>query len=481
MRTVVHKEFNILDVVKSLLGESGIIASSVDEIKDFSKWIVQDSWRHYKESCRNRRDKIMEQMNKVPINISNGTQRKPYVSHVIELPSDIAYGFEFDGLEELGLKAVPEGENKFTIQGTPEKSGDFTIVLRYKYNGWIEGQPKLERLIRFAVNPDPRTLWKEKDTPTNIPYYKPDTAVAYIRVESDEDGNARKDIVAASRRGRSHAQEGRARDDHFQLDYNKDTGWYIIAVADGAGSAKYSRKGSEIACNAVVEFCKDKLSDCENLETLIRLYKYAEPEDEESVRKNLGNEIYSIIGNAAFKAHKAISEEASNTDDAKSKDFATTLMFAICKKFNFGWFIASFWVGDGAICIYDKVNQSIKVLGVPDEGEYSGQTRFLTMPEIFADHTALYKRLRFSIVDDFTAMMLMTDGVSDPMFGTDTNLNDISMWNELWEKLDKGFPEDGLEGVDLTDDNEESKNQLLNWLNFWKPGEHDDRTIAILY
>ena len=30
-------------------------------------------------------------------------------------------------------------------------------------------------------------------------------------------------------------------------------------------------------------------------------------------------------------------------------------------------------------------------------------------------------------------------------------------------------------------EDEAAKDQLLNWLNFWKPGEHDDRTIAILY
>ena len=67
------------------------------------------------------------------------------------------------------------------------------------------------------------------------------------------------------------------------------------------------------------------------------------------------------------------------------------------------------------------------------------------------------------------------------MFGTDAELNNIEKWNELWDKLKNGFPEDNISGVDLSDDNERAKDQLLNWLNFWKPGEHDDRTIAILY
>lgn len=103
------------------------------------------------------------------------------------------------------------------------------------------------------------------------------------------------------------------------------------------------------------------------------------------------------------------------------------------------------------------------------------------MPDIFQDSTALYKRLRFSIEEDFTALMLMTDGVSDPMFETECNLNDYSKWNEFWNRIKAGFPEDEIPGVDLSDDNSESQYQLLKWMDFWSSGNHDDRTMAILY
>ena len=96
------------------------------------------------------------------------------------------------------------------------------------------------------------------------------------------------------------------------------------------------------------------------------------------------------------------------------------------------------------------------------------------MPEIFKDATALYQRLRFYIVDDFTALFLMSDGVSDPKFETDANLNNPDKWDTLWDDLKEN-------GVDLIDDNEASQDQLLDWLDFWAPGNHDDRTIAILY
>lgn len=96
------------------------------------------------------------------------------------------------------------------------------------------------------------------------------------------------------------------------------------------------------------------------------------------------------------------------------------------------------------------------------------------MPEIFKDAASLYQRLRFNIVNDFTALFLMTDGVSDPKFETDANLNNPDKWDTLWNDLKEN-------GVELTDDNEAAKDQLLNWLDFWSPGNHDDRTIAILY
>ena len=81
----------------------------------------------------------------------------------------------------------------------------------------------------------------------------------------------------------------------------------------------------------------------------------------------------------------------------------------------------------------------------------------------------------------FTALMLMTDGVSDAMFQSEKDLNDPDKWAEMYGKLRQGFPDDEIGGVDLTDDNEEAKDQLLGWLNFWSRGNHDDRTIAILY
>jgi hypothetical protein len=99
------------------------------------------------------------------------------------------------------------------------------------------------------------------------------------------------------------------------------------------------------------------------------------------------------------------------------------------------------------------------------------------MPEIIQKD--LYTRIRFEIIEDFTALILLTDGVADPKFETDANLNKIEKWDELWYDLN-GNNEDKIK-VDFSKDNKQIADQLLEWLNFWSKGNHDDRTIAILF
>ncbi len=451
--------------------EAGVNPSDKES---FLNWAISSLWDTFKEQRMNQRMMIENEIRNLGLRFPNGTVKKEYRS-CFDLPIDKISDIELIGAEELGLTLEVEEDGKCCLSGMPATHGDFSLRLRYKT---IEGEPESELVIPIAFNPDPRALWRPIATDPNIPYYKEDSDSKYIKVEAGEDGTPKKDMVAASMRGRSHAQEGKARDDHFSLYHCLESDWYIIAVADGAGSAKYSRKGSEIACNTVIDHCSNLLLDNPGFEKAIRDF-YAAPTDTDK-RSTLTTMVHEIVLKGAKKAADKITEVANAEDGLKPKDFATTLMFAICKKYDFGWFIASFWVGDGAICLFDAKNKTAKLLGTPDEGEFSGQTRFLTMPEIF--RTAdVYSRLRMAIVPDFTALFLMSDGVSDPMFETDMNLRDYDRWEDFYSKLRNGFPEDQIGGVDLSDDNEAAGSQLLGWLDFWSPGNHDDRTIAILY
>lgn len=371
----------------------------------------------------------------------------------------------FEGLEQTGLTFNKETH---TISGIPTEAGDIKIIFKCKRADWEEGKPVFERPFTLIINPDPRSLWNNYPTDPGIEYFKPDMAKEYVTVKA-LNGVSRKDLVAASQRGRSHAHEGKPRDDHFRIVYDPEADWYILAVADGAGSASYSRKGSQIACDTVIDICKSKLPE---LTSSIEKEASAYLSDKsDSNRKKVGDLIYNVLGSAVFHASKNIKKEAAEKN-CPVKNYATTLLVAVCKRFDFGWFIGSFWVGDGGLGIYTINPPFQRLLGEPDGGEFAGQTRFLTMEEI-VQPAELYRRLRFDIVDDFTALILMTDGVTDPKFETDSNLNRMEKWDELWQDLTRQ--------VHLTDDNEQAASELLQWLDFWSPGNHDDRTIAILY
>lgn len=461
-------------------------------INDIRNFIADKLYSEYSDYRMNIETVAQNKINAFSINLPNGKVGEAY-SQTIAISDPDIIEFWIEGYEQIGLQVsnaineveavadqeiAPEVDQNvivkgnsvtpLTITGVPVAAGDFDITVKFVYKAWIKGRPILERKFKLAINPDPRSLWKNIPTDNNIEFYKPDECSDYVTVSANDMG-PQKDIVAASKRGRSHAHEGKPRDDHFRLYHNDENGWYIIAVADGAGSAKYSRQGSKIACDVALEHCKDVLLSPEVLEAEIISYSNA---GEGATNKKLSDTIYNIVGGSAYKAYKAIDEASKANENIQIRDFSTTLMIAICKKFDFGWFIASFWVGDGAMCIYDKDRQYFKLLGVPDGGEFAGQTRFLTMKEIFTPESIM-SRLRYSIEQDFTALMLMTDGISDPYFETDANLNKIEKWNELWDSITKE--------VDLTDDNSESQYHLLKWMDFWSPGNHDDRTLAILY
>lgn len=460
------------------------------EVMGFLKFLVKKEWKAYNDYLM---DELQAAASKInwDIRIPNAKEGQEYNQTVdVSRLSEQLVLESVTGLTEAehGLKLiVADDKRSFSIKGTPDlehfRTGDgiapstFELCLFYRFSGieMPDSRPRLEHRLPFIINQDSQKLfknfpvaWDKMDA--SLRYENKDTQCEYVLVASLADGTPQKDIVAASKRGRSHAQDGKPRDDDFKIRHLKN-GWYVMAVADGAGSAKYSREGSRIACDVACNYCEDALKGGGCFEEHIMAYKGHK--DEEAKRKAVGDDLYKILGNAALQAHRNIKEEAEGKK-IEPKQYATTLLLSITKRFAMGWFVAAFWVGDGAICLYDKRNRIAKILGIPDEGEYAGQTRFLTMPEIFKDPASVYQRLRFEIVDDFTALFLMTDGVSDPKFETDKNLESIDKWDALWEDLKSN-------GVELKKGNEAAKDQLLDWLDFWAKGHHDDRTIAILY
>lgn len=365
----------------------------------------------------------------------------------------------FEGLEPIGLRF---NSDSGVIEGTPQLEGNHVVVLRYRLAD--DGEEFAAKECQLLINPDPRSLWKSLDSDREDRYWRPDER--RDRFESGE-----RTIIAASKRGRSHAHEGKFRDDEYGVIAGSPDGWSFIAVADGAGSAKNARRGAELACSASLAHLNASLPSVPDsvIELALRGASGEGAFGDDS-KKALTDLLYNSLGRAAFAAYRRIQEEAQDVGGA-AKDFSTTLLLVAHKKLRPGHFFASFWVGDGGIGIY-RGKDGVTILGQPDGGQYAGQTRFVTMPDVF-EHTELVKRLRFTVVESFTALVMMTDGVTDPKFQTDSNLLKASKWDEMWQDLS------GSVRLDRT--NVDAQDQLLKWLDFWSAGNHDDRTIAILF
>ncbi|MDO4586305.1 MAG: PP2C family serine/threonine-protein phosphatase [Planctomycetia bacterium] len=394
----------------------------------------------------------------------------------------------FSGSLKISVEAgVLDAETTARFSGL---QGGRKIEIYDKYDkievcGRFEGRFEAKDLfqIQFYIMPDPWTLWKELPPPQDAPYQKEDTASACMTFAGEA-----KSVWAASRRGRSHAQDAKFRDDHFAIKISEqsENAWNIFAVADGAGSARYSREGSKIACETVTRELSELLNSPEysvqiDKEVGCITEQTAEQTAEQTPgefgeMKIVSETMTRAFYTALYDAWTAIHKEAQKVNDRKIQDFHTTLLCAAVKKYPEFWAIASYWIGDGGLAVYQPNNNNgVLVLGKPDGGDYAGQTKFFTVTEeIKAD--PFRQRFCFYRLSDFRALFLMTDGITDPFFPAESKLPDVTCWNKFWnETLPKEFP-GFFESTTL----EEKESALLQGLNFKVAGNHDDRTLMIL-
>jgi len=338
------------------------------------------------------------------------------------------------------------------LVGDEPRAGEYPIRL----NCAIEGESTMTGLAAetvLVVNPNPRTLWKTIESDRDAPGWKSDHASERVA------GAGGTQIVVASQRGRSHAHKGAFRDDDFAIRVTGPEGWNLVAVTDGAGSAERSRIGSRIAAHTAVAVAAAKL------EAYASLWPIAALETNRQDVAGARTAAYHVLGAAAFDAVKAIEAKAAEQGFA-ARDYATTLLLAAHRRIASGELVATYWVGDGAIALFDTA-QGVSILGTPDSGEYAGQTRFLAR-DVMSDGMEIMRRIQVSVVPRFDALLLMTDGVSDPWFPSDAALHDAAAWGRLWAEI--------APLLDLPD----AAQKLTSWLDFWSSGNHDDRTMAVI-
>lgn len=336
----------------------------------------------------------------------------------------------------------------------------------------------------FVIHPNPDTMWKTLPTDPSAPFPKADAESFGASLGQD----APITVLAASRRGRSHANEGKFRDDHVVVDLGANSDdWKILAIADGAGSAQYAREGSRIACEAVGSSLRKFFTEY-NVHFDEAVQKVLDAKSDWQTNPTCAPAALQETNLAQFfcLSIRAAWEEikkSAESRDAKIGDYNTTLLCAAFKRFAPTdarpalWAIASYWVGDGGFAIF-RPNGRAKTLalGSPDGGEFAGQTRFVTMSDELAPER-IVSRMRLNVVEEFQALALMTDGVSDPFFPSEINASEYKYWKTFWnETLPDCFP--GV--LDAAKSPEERAEALLAGLNFFVKGNHDDRTAALV-
>lgn len=154
----------------------------------------------------------------------------------------------------------------------------------------------------------------------------------------------------------------------------------VIALADGAGSAKLSHHGAEAVTKAICDFLSNDFD---------RLYRLRE----DVVKNEILTYLLDMLGVKSSELSCEISHLAS------------TLLAVAVKK---GRFI-SIHIGDGVIGALG--NTTIEVISEPDNGELANETTFVTS-ENAASHLRLYR----GQAKRYSGFILLSDGSGNSLY-----------------------------------------------------------------
>jgi len=185
-------------------------------------------------------------------------------------------------------------------------------------------------------------------------------------------------LASAQSQGMGHAVLGIPCQDKTVFLASK--GVSVIALADGAGSAKLSHHGAETTTRTICDFLSNDFD---------RLYKCK------------GNVVKNEILASLLDALNAKSSELS----CESSQLASTLLAVAVKK---GRFI-SIHIGDGIIGALG--NTTIEVISEPDNGELANETKFVTSADA-ADYLRLYR----GQAKKYSGFILMSDGSGSSLY-----------------------------------------------------------------
>jgi len=253
-------------------------------------------------------------------------------------------------------------------------------------------------------------------------------------------------LVMASRRGRLHAHRGDHREDAGHL--LPFPGGWCAAVADGAGSASFSRLGSAIATATVTHALREALRRKPSLAPAMR--------------------------EAAHAANEAQRTFAARAGIAL-REFRTTLLVAA----RLDDTLAVMQVGDGAMALLHE-DGLVSHPHAAATGDYSGEVAHFLPDE--GALAVLQASVRTMPAHGVCAVLLASDGVDDPWYPftrwarplVHSLAHGANAESERPASLVPSWPDSVLRAADPV-------HALTEWLAFEKRGENDDRTLCLAY
>ncbi|GAB4548180.1 MAG: hypothetical protein OHK0023_10790 [Anaerolineae bacterium] len=244
-------------------------------------------------------------------------------------------------------------------------------------------------------------------------------------------------LMAASRRGKTHAHHGTFREDAVAIGVNPY--WNILSVADGAGTAPLARVGSNLAVTSAIAAVQKAMPS------------RPQPDD-------IGQAVWAGIR----AAHTAIHHFAAD-ENLPVSDLHTTFQLVIHFPTETSCFIGLIQVGDGIVAA-EGVDGKLYVLTDPDnDPDDSARTLFLTSAPV---RNWLGRAKVYQFEDRLNLVTLMTDGVAGDLEPFPDRLQ-----SHLFEALRQQV---------LCYPPQHREMALLDYISYERRGSFDDRTLAVL-
>lgn len=388
-----------------------------------------------------------------------------------------------------GLGSLHADFDAHRIKGEPTVGSDAKLHLVFTCRGCEEITHELDLLLTCVMDPELR--WKEierdqsdmspaisdedklvlvkmadavRSTANSYEVRKPDDVFSKPNRVSRRQKSEDFDLSYASIRGRSHIRSGSFREDDVEARFFLDGKAVAIVVSDGAGSAPLSRRGScivtAVGIKCLIELGEKLVKDPEALKGRAQ-----------SAVDGFAGVVRSIRSQIEFEAD-CIKEQRP---DFLAKEMYATFLAALVLPTPSGQVLLTYSAGDGAIGL-GMAGGASGIKCAPDHGQSAGQTLFVLNKG--ADDAD--KRLVYTELPDSYALMLMSDGVSDPRVAQGEE-SKPDIWNLIADEL-----KPLVRGEPLNHDGErvetyKERGPLCKWLDSYEKGHHDDRTIAVLF